>query len=579
MIKKESIENLKENIDIVDVVGSYIELRKNGGSFKARCPFHDEKTPSFVVNQNKQFFHCFGCGKSGNSISFVMEYEGLSFRESVEELADRFSVELEYENSTGEKKRVDEENLLPFMQRVSEWFESNLQKNGDALQYLYGRGFDKETISKFQIGYAPSSYESLNFFQQENISLKVAEELGLVAKDSERNSYYARFSNRVIFPIFSQNGKIIAFGGRTLSNHPAKYINSPATRYFNKSKVLYGYNFAKEQIFREKKIIVVEGYLDLIALHQAGIKNVVATLGTALTEEHLPLLKRDGLDVVLAFDGDKAGIDAGRKASEILLPNSIDISVVLFPDGKDPADLLKSRNSSNIDEVKEILSKGVNGVKFVIHQIANKFNLENPMQKERAGKEIGTFLSTLSSLLQDEYRLYSAVEVLGSSVENRFIVSPDKKMTSISQGNPLKYIAEHKHRYKENPVDNIIAEKTRLSLLKSAIEYRECLTVLKSEIEERYFKNFGHIYRDILQEKIDSPELLKLSLREDIPTLKPSNFKLELLTYKLYILLEKRVEAIETKNFTEIRFVNMEIPRTEREIIKAKKFKIEETTI
>ena len=558
MIKKESIENLKENIDIVDVVGSYIELRKNGGSFKARCPFHDEKTPSFVVNQNKQFFHCFGCGKSGNSISFVMEYEGLSFRESVEELADRFSVELEYENSTGEKKRVDEENLLPFMQRVSEWFESNLQKNGDALQYLYGRGFDKETISKFQIGYAPSSYESLNFFQQENISLKVAEELGLVAKDSERNSHYARFSNRVIFPIFSQNGKIIAFGGRTLSNHPAKYINSPATRYFNKSKVLYGYNFAKEQIFREKKIIVVEGYLDLIALHQAGIKNVVATLGTALTEEHLPLLKRDGLDVVLAFDGDKAGIDAGRKASEILLPNSIDISVVLFPDGKDPADLLKSRDSSNIDEVKEILSKGVNGVKFVIHQIANKFNLENPMQKERAGKEIGTFLSTLSSLLQDEYRLYSANEILKS--------------------NDIKYIPVSKKRAgKYKDYDEYRA--TELHLLKSALENRECLTVLKNEIEERYFKNSGSLYRDILQERNDSQELLRLSLREDIPAYPPSKFRLELLTYKLYILREKRVEAIETKNFTEIRFVNMEIPRTEREIIKAKKFKIEETTI
>jgi DNA primase len=538
VIKKESIENLKESLDIVDVVGSYIDLKKSGsGGYKARCPFHDEKTPSFTVNQNRQFFHCFGCGASGNSISFVMDYEGLSFRESVEELAERYSIPLEYEDSSSNSKNEKEsreENRLPIFQKLSEWLTERLWNNFEAISYLKGRGFTEKSIRGFQLGYAPSSYETLSFLQGVGVDITVGEELGLIAKNSNGEAY-ARFTNRVMFPIFSQNGKIIAFGGRTLGNHPAKYINSPATRYFNKSKTLYGFNFAKEHILRQKEVIVVEGYLDLIALHQAGIENVVATLGTALTESHSPLLKRGDSRVVLAFDGDKAGADAAFKASEILLKERVDAYVVLFPDGVDPADMVKS---GRVDEVKKLFSSGRVAGEFAINHIVSKFDLSNPIQKERAGKSIGEFLSELPKIMQGEYLNYSAIEVL--KVEPHYIPIVSK-------------------RSKEKSSSVAILE---LTLIKTAFENRElCEAIL--QVDERFFQRSIDHYRD-LRKQTDTDRLLKLSTSSSVPTLPSEEFYLELYSYKLFTLLQERREATAVRDQHKIRVLNMDILRTEK---------------
>ena len=284
MIKQNSIEYLKSSIDIVDVIGNYIELKKAGSSYKARCPFHDEKTPSFVVSPQKQIFHCFGCGKGGDAISFVKEYEKLSYPEAIEKIARDYNIKLEYEDN----QEKNDDKVLDYF---NNFFKKELEKNQFALDYLKERGVFKSFIEKFEIGYAPQNQTQLDFMQKNFIDIQNALLSGMVAKD-ENGRFYARFTKRVIFPIHNISGKIIGFGGRSLSNHPAKYINSPQTKYFNKSRIFYAYHLAKQSIYQKKEIIITEGYLDVIMLHQAGFTNVVATLGTALTKEHLPLLKR-----------------------------------------------------------------------------------------------------------------------------------------------------------------------------------------------------------------------------------------------------------------------------------------------
>ena len=260
MIKPESIENLKSIIDVVDVIGNYIQLKKKGGNFTANCPFHSEKTPSFVVSPTKQIYHCFGCGVTGDAISFVMEYEKLSYPEAIEKLANLYNFQLEYTKNPPTLHR----NIL---EKINSFYKQNLIHNKEAFNYLKERGLHENIIEKFELGYAPSSQEQLNFINSSNLPLNEAMELGVFAKGE--NGVYARLIERITFPIFSNNNKIIAFGGRTISNHPAKYINYTNTKIFNKSKTFYGLNFAREKILRSKEIIITLGYMYVIMLHQS----------------------------------------------------------------------------------------------------------------------------------------------------------------------------------------------------------------------------------------------------------------------------------------------------------------------
>ena len=248
MIKPESIENLKSLIDIADVIGNYVQLKKQGSNFVALCPFHSEKTPSFVVSPSKQIYHCFGCGASGDAIKFIMEIEKLTYPEAIEKLASMYNFKLEYTKGNSFVH-------IDLLERVNSFYISNLYKNQNALNYLKQRGLFDSTIEKFQLGYAPSSQEQFKFFKDANLNKKDLIELGVLNDSGE----YPRLIERITFPIFSQSGKIIAFGGRTITNHPAKYINFTNTKIFNKSKTFYGLNFAREHILRSKRIIITEG--------------------------------------------------------------------------------------------------------------------------------------------------------------------------------------------------------------------------------------------------------------------------------------------------------------------------------
>ena len=401
MIDNNSIEQLKQTIDIVDVVGNYVELKKNGSNFKGLCPFHDEKTPSFIVSPSKQFYKCFGCGAGGDAIKFVMEYEKLSYPEAIEKLASQYNFTLRY--TKGEQSGSQDRRILEV---VAQWYRANLEHRQDAKEYLKNRGVSLASIEKFSLGYAPSSEETLHFLQKAMIPMQKAEEVGILGHD--RGRYYARLIDRIIFPIHSPSGMPVGFGGRTMGSHPAKYINSPQTKLFNKSRLLYGYHLAKEQIYRKKRLVVVEGYMDVIMLHQAGFGTAVATLGTALTNDHLPLLKKGEPEVIVAYDGDSAGINAAMKAALLLSAHNFEGGVVLFSQGMDPADMV---NAGNADAIEALFAKPVPYAQFVIDQTVARFDIQTPKGKEDAFHSIKNYLSTLSPFVREKYLPYAALRL------------------------------------------------------------------------------------------------------------------------------------------------------------------------
>ncbi len=385
MIDKSSIENLKQRLDIVDVVGSYLELKKNGANYKCVCPFHNDTSPSLVVSPSKQIYHCFACGAGGDSIKFVMEYEKLPYPEAIEKLALMCNFSLSYTSKEGVKR---EDRKL--MENLNLFYIKHLDTHPSVREYIHKRGISEATAEKFELGYAPASHLTLDFLRSRGFMMSEAIEYG-VAGNGESGGAYARFIERLTFPIYTPSQKLVGFGGRTLSNHPAKYVNSPQTKYFNKSQLLYGYHLAKETIFKAKSIIITEGYLDVIMLHQAGFTQAVATLGTALTHEHLPLILRGDPEVIVAYDGDSAGVSAALKASMLLSQHGIKGGVVLFGGGMDPADMVQN---GMIMELERLFRTPQPFIEFALERIVKKHTLSDPLSKQNALDEAMLFLKT-----------------------------------------------------------------------------------------------------------------------------------------------------------------------------------------
>ena len=437
MIKPESIQRLIEQTDIVDVVSRYVNLKRSGRNFVGICPFHDDKNPSMSVSPELNIYHCFSCKAGGDAINFIKEYEKLNFPEAVEKLASMQNFTLEYTDEKSNFKELNKEALSI----VKAYYQSLLYQNKAALNYLYSRGFNDELIAKFELGYAPNSQNTLNLLSNEKIDPKDAINLGIV-KVGEGGNLYASFIDRIIFTINNHAGKIVGFGGRTITNHPAKYVNSPQSSVFDKSQIFYAYDKAKDEIYKLKEIIITEGYMDTIMLHKAGHKNAVAVLGTALTPKHLPLLRRSNAKITLCFDGDSAGINAAFKSSKLLLQNDFDTSVVVIPKGADPADLVQA---GNLKELDRILNSKTEAGEFVIRQIANEFELQRPVQKQLALDEIVKFTKTLNPIVADSYKSLVSM-ILGISIDS-FSLSNSSKNSIKSIPNFAKF--EKKKDYLE----------------------------------------------------------------------------------------------------------------------------------
>jgi len=508
MIKPESIENLKSITDIVDVIGNYIQLKKQGSNYTALCPFHSEKTPSFIVSPAKQIYHCFGCGASGDAIKFVMDIEKLSYPEAIEKLANLYNFKLEY-SKTANFVRTD------ILEKVNAFYIQELYKNKTAYEYLKQRGINDSTIEKFALGYAPDNANQFKFFKNANLNINELKALGVLSENGE----YPRLIERITFPIFSASGKIIAMGGRTITNHPAKYINFTNTKIFNKSKTFYGLNFAREHILRKKEAIIVEGYMDVIMLHQAGFNTAVATLGTALTPDHLPQLQKLSSKILLSYDSDNAGINAALKASKLLFRSFFEGGVILFPEGLDPADVVK-----NGENLNRYFQSQIPFLEFIINYTIKKFDIKNPIQKKQAVDELKEYIFTLPEILQESF------------------VNKAAQMLQI----PPKLLTVKNSSLSQNSVNKKI-EIAEASIIKTLYENPQIMDEIVEYLSPDVFNTHQYELKLVYQEKFDDPALLDIVLKDDVLCLDMNTLKKQII--KLLIpYYQNKILKLKTSN-------------------------------
>ena len=487
MIDPKSIEKLKNQIDIVDIIEHFVPVKKMGANYKCVCPFHDDKNPSMSISQSKQIFHCFACKAGGDAIKFVMDYEKLTYPEAIERIASLVNFSLEY---TSDKLPTQKENKH-ILEKTNAFYRSEFFKHEAAVRYIYSRGINDAMIEKFELGWAGDSASTIRLLQNENIEPKEALEVGIV-KQNEKG-IYASFIERITFPIYAHTAKLVGFGGRTISDHPAKYVNSPQSIVFDKSKLLYGYHLARQSIFEKKQIIITEGYLDVIMLYFAGFTNAVAVLGTALTTNHLPLLKRGEISVVLCFDGDSAGINAAIKSSRLLVQNEIDGSVVIIKDGADPADMVFAGRS---DELKEMFGSGTELGEFYIEQIVKKYDITRPVQKQKCLEEIVEFTNSLKPIIAKSYELLVSnllkIELNTFSLHGqRYINRQDQNFTNATTN---KQTAQKKDK----------TDILEFSVLKSMLANKNYEAIVLNELEEKFFLHHKDYFQAILLPKIES---------------------------------------------------------------------------
>lgn len=366
------VDKIKERLTIEEVVSTYIKIERSGANFKARCPFHNEKTPSFFISPGRNSYYCFGCGASGDIFTFVQEFEGLDFKGALKLLADKAGVPLEAYTPAMKEAESEKEKLYRAMEEATKYYENNLKDTPDVLEYLKSRGLTEKSIADFRIGYVKNDWRLLYEFLKNKFSDGELEKAGLIKKTEK--GYYDRFRGRIMFPISDSSGRVIAFSGRIFvdDEKSAKYLNSPETPIFSKNAVLYGLDKAKESIRKNNFSILVEGQMDLVLSHQAGYKNTVATSGTALSDStmskenvvsNLGLIRRLSTNIVLAFDGDKAGFNASNRAGRIALSLGMDVKVAALPEGVDPADLI---SKEGVDAWKEAVKNSKHIIEFLL---------------------------------------------------------------------------------------------------------------------------------------------------------------------------------------------------------------------
>jgi DNA primase len=362
------LEEIKSKIDIIEFISDYVNLKKSGQNYKGLCPFHTEKTPSFMVSQPKQIFHCFGCGVGGDAVSFLMKHDNFSFGEAIRYMAKKAGIPIT-DFSFDKESSAKRETILRINEDAMNFFMKNLQDSKTAAAYLKNRGLDNESISRFCIGYATGQRDGLlTYMRKMGHSEAFLKEAGLILADDRsgvsQKMYRDSFRGRIIFPIFNLRNDVIAFGGRVLDDALPKYINSPETEVFKKSDILFAINLAKDEIKKKGYAVIVEGYLDVIVCHQHDFRNAVAPLGTALTARQLHKLKSWTQKVVLVFDGDNAGISAARRSLAIVCENDFKAKVLLLPEGEDPDSFLRKNGSGPF---KKMLADAVSLIYFILH--------------------------------------------------------------------------------------------------------------------------------------------------------------------------------------------------------------------
>ncbi|WHH59569.1 DNA primase [Petroclostridium sp. X23] len=400
----EVIQEVRANNDIVDIVSEYVQLKRVGNRFMGLCPFHKEKTPSFSVSPDKQLYNCFGCGAAGTVIHFIMEVEHLDFIEGLKLLADRARIVLPEGNMDGEQaKKIEQKQLiLEINKEAARYFFKclNSPEGQEARIYLKNRMINKDTVKSFGLGYALKSWDALiNYLTTKGYSINDLLQAGLIIENKDKKTYYDRFRNRIIFPIIDLRGNVIGFGGRVLDHSLPKYLNSPETIVFNKSRNLYGLNYAKNS--GKKELIIVEGYMDVISLHQNGIINSIASLGTALTHDQARLIKKFCQEVIIAYDSDAAGQTATLRGLDILADTQCRVKVLTIKEGKDPDEYIKLKG---VERFKKSIQESKSLVEYKIDLLKNEYDIDDIEQKIKFVNEMAKiFVGIQNAIERDAY--------------------------------------------------------------------------------------------------------------------------------------------------------------------------------
>lgn len=415
-IPRETIEEIRARNDIADVIGSYLSLRNAGTRFKALCPFHKEKTPSFTVSPDRQIYHCFGCGAGGDVIRFIQEYEKVDFMTALQMLADRAGMDLEFEESPG--GGADRRKLFKIHDSVAQLYRRVLLEHpeGEAGRaYLTTRSLSPEIAETFQIGFAPDRFDALEqWAKQQKIPFELMEQAGLMLKSTRNSGYYDRFRNRLMFPIRDEAGRVIGFSGRAVNPEEkgGKYVNSPETPLFHKSRVLFAIDQARRAMAEKRTAIVCEGQLDAIRCHEAGIANVVASQGTALTADHARIIRRYADEVILVLDADAAGQKAALKSSEAFIAEELSVRVASLPEGEDPDSLIRDQGA---DVFLERVNRAVPALDFLIDVTAAQEDLDSEAGMLRAARAVQGLIAQSPGAVQRDRLVQQAAERLGLS--------------------------------------------------------------------------------------------------------------------------------------------------------------------
>ncbi len=464
LISDDMINQIKENSDIVDIISEYVDLKKAGSSFKGLCPFHNEKTPSFTVDRKKQLFHCFGCGAGGDVVSFIMQKEGLSYPDSLKYLAQKAGINLVFNESPGmsEKRR----RLYEINKDIMMYFYKNLLTNKAPQDYLLKRGLRSNIVNTFMLGFAKDSWDDLlNFARSNDIKEEDLLELGLIAK-SKNGNFYDKYRNRLIFPIIDTYGRIIGFGGRAIDNTMPKYLNSPESEVFKKRYNLYGLNIFKKQGKRD--LILVEGYMDVIALNNNGIDIAVASLGTAFTVDQAKLAKRYADNIYICYDSDSAGIKATKRAIEIFKEAEIGVNIIELGQGLDPDEYVKKYGKEAFEKK---IDEALDEYNYAYEQILNGYSEANENEKL---EKLNLFIGFLASIKQDLTR-----EIFINKVSSLFDIDKQTLKGAISKYNNKHH--QEKIRKENFSEPNIVIEEKKTDI--SAHEL-EILRLIFNQLED-----------------------------------------------------------------------------------------------
>lgn len=467
------VEKIKEEVDIVELIGGYVQLKRTGINYVGLCPFHSEKTPSFTVSPNKKLYHCFGCGEGGDIIGFIMKKENLDFIEAVKFIAEKYNIDIDIKENNIDnslKNRIYDINKLS-----CEFYYNSLFKNKIALEYLSKRKVNAKTAREFYIGYADDSWDGLvNFLKEHGISEEEIVRAGLASRKKNGNGYVDRFRNRIIFPIYDIKSRVIGFGGRVLDNSLPKYLNSPDTLVFNKGNHLYGLNNYLKSSNKER-IILVEGYMDVISLYSNGITCAVASLGTAFTINQAKLIKQYNSNVYLCYDSDEAGQRANLKAIDIFIRAGIEPKVIMLPTGTDPDDFIKE---NGIDEFEKAVEKALSYVEFKVFTIERKFDITKETQKIEFIREMAKILSEVKSPV--------AREIYLQKYSNKYNVSKEAILSEMG----INIHRETKQTNKNTKINKSSYPKAELEAISLLLLDYEESRKLAERLDDEYFQDF-----------------------------------------------------------------------------------------